>query len=84
MNKMQDFTTTKPTEHTEKELELLTRQIIGAAIEVHRALGPGLLESTYEACLMRQLPVNKRWDSTIKDIKSFSVCSAVSVVVNPG
>jgi GxxExxY protein len=34
---------------------LLTEQIIGAAIEVHRAIGPGLLESTYEECLDREL-----------------------------
>ena len=33
----------------------LTRRIIGAAIEVHRTLGPGLLESTYEACLCWEL-----------------------------
>ncbi len=33
----------------------LTEQIIGAAIEVHRELGPGLLESTYEACLVHEL-----------------------------
>jgi GxxExxY protein len=33
---------------------LLTRHIISAAIEVHRHLGPGLLESTYEACLCRE------------------------------
>ena len=33
----------------------LTNQIIGAAIEVHRALGPGLLESTYEGCLFHEL-----------------------------
>jgi GxxExxY protein len=33
----------------------LTREIIGAAIEVHKALGPGLLESAYEACLAREL-----------------------------
>jgi GxxExxY protein len=33
----------------------LTREIIAAAIEVHRALGPGLLESTYQACLCREL-----------------------------
>lgn len=35
--------------------EELTGQIIGAAIEVHRHLGPGLLESTYEKCLCIEL-----------------------------
>jgi len=34
--------------------ENLTEQIIGAAIEVHRALGPGLLESAYEECLCHE------------------------------
>ena len=33
----------------------LTRTIIGAAIEVHRALGPGLLESAYRGCLKLEL-----------------------------
>jgi GxxExxY protein len=33
----------------------LTQEIIGAAIEVHRALGPGLLESIYEAALCVEL-----------------------------
>jgi GxxExxY protein len=33
---------------------LLSERIIGAAIEVHRALGPGLLESAYEACLAKE------------------------------
>lgn len=33
----------------------LTEKIIGAAIEVHKELGPGLLESTYEACLEYEL-----------------------------
>ena len=33
------------------ELNLITDKIIGSAIEVHRALGPGLLESAYESCL---------------------------------
>ncbi len=37
------------------ELNRLTRQIIGAAIEVHRHLGPGLLESAYETCLAYEL-----------------------------
>ncbi len=36
-------------------LSELTRQIIGAAIEVHRHLGPGLLESAYETCLAYEL-----------------------------
>ncbi|MGH9899710.1 MAG: GxxExxY protein [Pyrinomonadaceae bacterium] len=35
--------------------EKLTGEIIGAAIDVHRQLGPGLLESTYQACLCREL-----------------------------
>ena len=34
---------------------LLTKEIISAAIEVHRASGPGLLESAYEECLCREL-----------------------------
>ena len=34
--------------------EQLTEQIIGAAIEVHRTLGPGLLESAYEECLCHE------------------------------
>jgi len=33
----------------------ITEKIIGAAIEVHKALGPGLLESAYEECLCREL-----------------------------
>jgi GxxExxY protein len=33
----------------------LTELVIGLAIDVHRALGPGLLESTYEACLSKEL-----------------------------
>jgi len=35
--------------------EELTEKIIGAAIEVHRVLGPGLLESAYEECLCHEL-----------------------------
>ncbi len=34
-----------------ENLDQITESMIGAAIEVHRALGPGLLESAYEACL---------------------------------
>ena len=37
----------------------LTHEIIGAAIEVHRLLGPGLLESAYEECLVHELTIRK-------------------------
>ena len=40
---------------TAQYLNSLTDQIIGAAVSVHRALGPGLLESAYEACLYYEL-----------------------------
>jgi GxxExxY protein len=39
----------------DETINKLTEQIIGAAIEVHRELGPGLLESTYEAALAYEL-----------------------------
>jgi GxxExxY protein len=35
----------------------LTQEIIGAAIEVHRDKGPGLIESIYEWCLLRELEI---------------------------
>jgi GxxExxY protein len=38
-----------------ERLNEITDQVIGAAIEVHAALGPGLLESAYEACLELEL-----------------------------
>ena len=37
----------------------LSREIIDAAIEVHKGLGPGLLESAYEACLCQELALKK-------------------------
>jgi GxxExxY protein len=37
----------------------LTEQIIGAAIEVHRELGPGLLESAYHACLAHEFALRR-------------------------
>jgi GxxExxY protein len=40
------------------ELNDLTHKIIGCAIEVHKQLGPGLLESAYEECLCYELSLN--------------------------
>lgn len=40
------------------EFDELSHKVIGCAIEVHRALGPGLLESTYEQCLSRELELS--------------------------
>ena len=45
------------TQRIQEEDDRLTRKVIGAAIEVHRALGPGLLESAYQACLCHELEI---------------------------
>ena len=37
------------------KFDLLSREVIGCALEVHKNLGPGLLESTYERCLLYEL-----------------------------
>jgi GxxExxY protein len=47
--------TTEITENTERGEDSVTHQIIGAAIDVHKSLGPGMLESAYEACLGYEL-----------------------------
>jgi GxxExxY protein len=59
-----------PNSH-EKPLNSLSGQVIGAAIRVHSALGPGILESAYEACLLHELE--------LRDIK---VESQVSLPIN--
>ena len=41
------------------DLNKLSSKIIGAAIEVHKILGPGLLESAYEECLCKELDLRK-------------------------
>ncbi len=45
-------------EGTGEDVERVTKQIVDAALTVHKALGPGLLESVYETCLAYEL--NKR------------------------
>jgi len=41
--------------HTQKSLDELSYRVLGAAIEVHKFLGPGLLESVYQKCLAAEL-----------------------------
>ncbi len=41
------------------EFTELSKRVIGCAIEVHKELGPGLLEATYERCLARELQLNE-------------------------
>ena len=64
-------TTTEPTELTEKDESHLTGKIIGAAIDVHRVLGPGLLESAYETCLVYELRLRKMKVETQKALPLF-------------
>jgi GxxExxY protein len=51
-------------------LDSITRRIIGAAIEVHRRLGPGLLESAYGTCLAFEL---RQMDLKIEEQKALPV-----------
>ena len=41
------------------EFDALSNRVIGCALEVHRTLGPGLLESSYEQCLAHELSLAK-------------------------
>jgi GxxExxY protein len=62
---------TKTTKDTKSSALALSHQIIGAAIEVHRLIGPGLLESVYESALCKELR-----------LKGLTVDRQVSVPVN--
>jgi GxxExxY protein len=63
----------------------LSRKIIGAAIEVHRHLGPGLLEEAYEECLCRELelrgiPYHRQFPVNI-EYKGLTIGSAYRIDV---
>ena len=54
-----------------EKADALSHEVIGAAIEVHKSLGPGLLESAYEECLcqeltLRNLPFQRQVELPIK------------------
>lgn len=49
------MTTTKPAKPIPGDVEQAAAVIVDAALQVHKALGPGLLESVYEACLCHEL-----------------------------
>jgi GxxExxY protein len=49
----------KDTKDRKEESDRLSREIIGAALEIHRTIGPGLLESAYEECLAHELSLRR-------------------------
>jgi len=52
-----------------KKADHLSREVIGAAIEVHRNKGPGLIESIYERCLLRELELRSIPATTQKIVR---------------
>ncbi len=66
------------------EFDELSNRVIGCAIEVHRELGPGLLESTYEQCLAHELRIF-RYNFYVKSMHSLSsrMASACAILRQP-
>ena len=52
-----------------EKADRLSAEVIGAAIEVHRAKGPGLIESIYERCLLRELELRSIAATTQKIVR---------------
>jgi GxxExxY protein len=52
-----------------KKADCLSHEVIGAAIEVHRQKGPGLIESIYERCLLRELELRSIPATTQKTVR---------------
>ncbi len=78
---MLEFDDLLDTDYTNQPHNALTKKIIGAAIEVHRALGPGLLESAYEACLVFELLERKKLIERQKSLPLFYKRSLTVVIV---
>ena len=70
------------------KLNEITKEGIGTAIEVHRKLGPGLLDSAYETCLchelsLRKIPFRRQVDLPI-EYKGFTLKSSYRKVLREG
>jgi GxxExxY protein len=52
-----------------EKADQLSRDVIGAAIEVHRQIGPGLIESIYERCMLRELELRSIASATQKIVR---------------
>ena len=66
-----------------EQFEALSGQVIGCAIEVHRFLGPGLLESSYQRCLSREWIRSMRLQSSpIGNFRAFESDSS-STLLSP-
>src|SRR5690349_22873585 len=72
-----------PMKSTITQLNRITGEVIGAAIEVHRQLGPGLLESSYRECLCRELLLRGIAfelliaDSVVVEVKAIEVLAPI-------
>jgi GxxExxY protein len=52
-----------------QKADAISRDVIGAAIEVHRKIGPGLIESIYERCMLRELELRTIPSATQKMVR---------------
>ncbi len=58
------------------DINKLSSTIIGAALEVHKALGPGLLESAYEECLCHELDLRNIVFERQESLRPLRLCGA--------
>lgn len=65
------------------ELEEITRTVIVGAIDVHRAMGPGLLESVYQTCMMMELADRRLAFERQKSVPGFYKGRQIDCVYRP-